>query len=239
MYLVKALAAAPGPLALGEKNVAWAANEVRLVAEDAIGWYRANSAVFTELAGPSDVSAIAAAAAQTATAAAGTKNGSTVTATETAGVVNKTVLTCVATPISIADDAGVAQYGGVKVYDFPEGLIHVLGAKIDGAVTLGTTGTIINTWAGGIALGTVVATTGATLASTEANILAENDVAAATAKVAACDAVSTGASTHNGTATAVDAYLNLVVDDDATHTAGTGSFTGTITIHWINLGDNA
>lgn len=177
---------------------------------------------------------------------AGTKNGTTVTANESGsfGDWHKTVLTCTATPISIADDAGVAQYGGVKLYDFPEGLIVTLGAVIDGAVTLGTTGTIINTWAGGIALGTVTATTGSTLTSTEADIMPEVDVAAATAKVAVVDGVSvatalteSGARWLDGTATAKSMFLNLVVDDDVTHTAGTGSFTGTVTIYWIRVGD--
>jgi hypothetical protein len=174
----------------------------------------------------------------------GAKNGSTVTVTESVPVIHKTVLTCTALPISIADDAAVAQYGGVKVYDFPEGLICTLGAVIDGAVTGGVTGTIINTWAGGIALGTATATTGATLTGTEADIMPEVDVAAATAKVAVVDAVSvatalteSGARWLDGTATAKDVYLNLVVDDDATHTAGTVTFTGTITLHWMNLGD--
>ena len=34
----------------------------------------------------------------------------------------------------------------------------------------------------------------------------------------------------DGTATAKDLFLNLVVDDDASHTSGTGTFTGTVTI---------
>lgn len=172
--------------------------------------------------------------------AAGTKNGSTVSANESGsfGDFHKTVLTCVATPLSIADDAGVAQYGGVKVYSYPEGAIKPVGAVIDGAVTLGATGTIINAWAGGVALGTAAAGTGATLVGTEADIMAEVDVAAATAKVAVVDAVSaTDKAPLDGTAAAKDVYLNLVVDDDATHTAGTGTFTGTITITWIKLGD--
>lgn len=193
--------------------------------------------MFTVLAGPDDSDAIAAAAGQTAGDAAGAKNGATVTASESAGVVNKTVLTCTATPISITDDSNVAQYGGVKIYDFPEGLITVLGAVIDGAVTLGTTGTITNTWAGGIALGTATATTGNTLTGTEADIMAENNVAAATSKVAACDAVSTAVAVLNGTAAAKACYLNLVVDDDASHTAGTGSFTGTVTLLWAKVAD--
>lgn len=175
----------------------------------------------------------------------GAAGAATVSAAEYGdGVIHKTVLTCTALPITISDDAGVAQYGGAKVYDFPEGLIMTMGAVIDGALTLGVTGTIINTWAGGVALGTATATTGTTLTGTEADIMPEVDVAAATAKVAACDAVSvatalteSGARHLDGTGTAKDMFLNFVVDDDATHTAGTGTFTGTITLLWANLGD--
>lgn len=32
-------------------------------------------------------------------------------------------------------------------------------------------------------------------------------------------------------------YLNFVIDDDATHTAGSATFTGTVTLTWINLGN--
>ncbi len=217
MYLVKALTAASGPFALGEKNRSYAAGQFFTIEDEVVGYYTNNPAAFTVVGG--------------------TKNGATVTQVDGASGIVHTRLTCVATPISIADDDGVAQYGGVKVFDFQEGLIHILGAVIDGAITLGTTGTITATWAGGIALGTVVATTGATLTSTEANIMAENDVAAATASVAVVDAVSTAAATINGTATAADMYLNLVVDDHASHTAGTGSFTGTIDFAFILIGD--
>ena len=54
----------------------------------------------------------------------GTPNGSTVTVKEYGSdVLHRTVLTCTATPVTITDDAGVAQYGGTaKLYDFPAGL---------------------------------------------------------------------------------------------------------------------
>jgi hypothetical protein len=75
------------------------------------------------------------------TSGVGASNGATVSAAEAGdGVWHRTTLTCTATPISISDDAGVAQYGGVKVYDFPAGLICTIGAVIDGSITLGTTG---------------------------------------------------------------------------------------------------
>jgi len=177
----------------------------------------------------------------------GGKNGSTVTVQEYgSGAVRKTVLTCTATPITITDDAGVAQYGGVKVYDFPEGLICTLGAVVTGSLTAGVTGTIIDNWDGDVALGTATATTGATLTGTEADIMPSVAVSAgASDKIGVVDAVSvatalteSGARWMDGTATAKDLFLNFVIDDDATHTAGTATFTGTISFAWINLGDN-
>lgn len=171
----------------------------------------------------------------------GAPNGSTVTAVEyDDGLIHKTVLTLNATPVTISDDAGVAQYGGTgKIYDLPEGAITFLGCVVDGDLTLGTTGTITATFAGGVSLGTVTATTGATLTSTEADIMAEVDVAAATASVATIAATSVAVTLVDGTATAKDVFLNFVIDDDATHTAGTGTFTGTVTITWLNSGDIA
>ncbi len=169
----------------------------------------------------------------------------TVVATEYGGnLLHKTVLTCTALPLSIADDAGVAQYGGVKVYTFPEGLICSLGAIISGNLTLGVTGTIIAAYTGVNALGSVVATTGATLVSGEATWLQSTANATAAAAVAAISSVSaatqlteTPVRVFDGTATAAPVFLNFAIADDASHTAGTGTFTGVITIMWTKIGD--
>lgn len=174
---------------------------------------------------------------------AGLPSHSTISAVEySTGIVRKTVLTCVATPIVFADDAGVAQYGGVKIYDFPEGLINTLGAVVSGVLTLPTP--FIDTYTGVMALGTVTATTGATLTSTEADILQSTAITQAVAKVATTNAISiatalteSGGRHLDGTATAKDAYLNYAIADDAAHAAETGLFTGVITLTWINEGD--
>lgn len=173
----------------------------------------------------------------------GAPNGSTVSAKEYGdGVLHKTVLTCTATPISILDDAAVAQYGGVKVYDFPEGLLFFHGAVIDGALT--GYASLIDTFDGDVALGTVTATTGATLTGTEANLLQSTALTQAVGEVAVSDAVTiatalteSGARHIDGTATAVDMYLNFVIDDNAAHGAGTATFTGTISFLWSIIGD--
>jgi hypothetical protein len=172
----------------------------------------------------------------------GAKNGSTVSVVEygAGDVLHKTVITCVATPITIADDAAVAQYGGVKLYDFPAGLLVTYGAVIDGAIT--GYASLIDTFDGDVALGTATATTGATLVSTEADIMPSVALTQAVDEVAVCDAVSvatalteSGARWFDGRSTAKDLFLNFVIDDNAAHGAGTATFTGTVTILWSLL----
>lgn len=166
----------------------------------------------------------------------GAKNGATVSARETVGPggIHKTILTCTATPISISDDAGVAQYGGVKVYDFPAGSIAVHGATVVGNLT--GYASLIDTFDGDVALGSATATTGATLTGTEADIMQSHAIAQAVGEVAAVDAASSAPVVARGTAADVDCYLNAVIDDNAAHGAGTATFTGTITLYWSNLG---
>jgi hypothetical protein len=174
----------------------------------------------------------------TAAAAAG------VAATEYGeGILHKTVLNCTATPLTFGDEAGQGQFGGVKVYDFPAGLILTLGAVIDGQMTL--TAPAINTWDGDIGLGVEAPTDHQDAANKAGSVLQKTSTTQAVAKVATVDAVSaatalteSGARWLDGTATAKDLFLNLLVDDNAAHdNTITGTFTGTITIHWINLGD--
>lgn len=172
----------------------------------------------------------------------GAKNGATVAAVENITGFKTTVLTCTATPIVLTDESGTVVYGGVKVYDFPVGAICILGAVVAGTLTTVET---LATWAGGVALGTATATTGATLTGTEADIMPEVDIGAATAKVGTIAAVpvataltESGARWFDGTGTAKDMYLNFVVDEDNANATSTGTFTGTITFHWIYLGDH-
>lgn len=247
MYLVKASQAANFPIVHDGPNVAWSAGQVSMVDDNMYARYLQHTGVFTVVAGPDMGAIVQALLDEQATDSPGAKNGSTVTADENQPVVHSTVLTCTATPVTITDDAGVAQYGGVKVYDFPSGLICVLGAVVSGELTAGVTGTIIDNWDGDVSLGTETATTGATLTGTEADIMQSVAVSAGAAdKIGVVDAVSaaaalteSGARWIDGTTTAADVFLNFLIDDDATHTAGTAAFTGKVTLTWINLGDNA
>lgn len=175
------------------------------------------------------------------TAEVGAKNGSTVVETTLIdGPVRKVKLTCTATPLVLTDDPGVAVYGGVKVYDFPAGLLMFHGAVVVGDMTAVD---VAATWEGDVALGTATATTGATLTGTEADLMQSVAIAAATAKVGPVDATTiatalteSGARWHDGRATAKDMYLNFVVDEDAANATSTGAFTGTIEIMYSIIG---
>lgn len=170
----------------------------------------------------------------------GAKSGATVTATELAGtVVHQTVLTLAATPFAVTD---ALAYAGLKLYDFPEGRIFVLGctASIQWAVTSARASTINANAAFDWSLGTATASN-VTLSSTMVDLLPKQDKTLS-ATDAELNTASTGAlaaaAQFNGTATAVDLFLNgsfpTTTDIDAD---GTMTATGTITVTWINLGD--
>lgn len=178
------------------------------------------------------------------TAAQGAKNGSTVSIVETVnGPLHKVKLTLTATPISLADSAGAGQYGGVKVYDFPAGLLCFMGGVIDGSLTLPAP--FIDTFDGDVGIGTAVHPDAAGLDGTSQDLVQATALTQAVSKVANSDAVTiatalteSGARWHDGTATAKDCYLNFEIDDNAAHTAETGLFTGTIEFAYMMLGDN-
>jgi hypothetical protein len=160
----------------------------------------------------------------------GTPNGATVTAEEKGALVRRTVIKCVATPITLTDVGGVTQYGGVKVYDFPAENIAVIGAQVKG--TLAGYASLIDAFTGVISLGSVTAAGDATLTSTEANLMASNAISAAS-KSAPIDAKGAGGVVLGANA---DAYLNVAVADNAAHGSGDALFTGEIVILWTPLG---
>lgn len=171
---------------------------------------------------------------------AGTAFTSGVVAVESGNdVVRKTVLTFTNVHVSLTDEAGVVAYGGIKVYDFPEGLVHVLAAVSDFALTKSSAG-VIAAFDGDVGVGTVTASNNATLASTEQNIIPTTATPQAVAGVTTADAVSTAAVTIDGSVTAADVFVNLLVDDadhDVTGTPADLILNGTLTLVWSNVGD--
>lgn len=173
----------------------------------------------------------------------GAAAGTGVTAAETGfGRYKTTILTFVNTPVPLSDEAGVVAYGGLKVYDFPQGYIYIQSAVADLAITKSSAG-VNDNWDGDIGVGTVTATNDGTLASTEQNIIPTTSTPQAVAGATTGDCVSTATehAIHDGTTTAVDLFVNLLVDDADHNVAGTPCnliLNGTLAINWIFMGDN-
>lgn len=174
--------------------------------------------------------------------AVGTVAGTGVTVVESgSGILNKTVLTFTDVDVALTDNAGTVAYGGLKVYDFPAGAILILGAVADLDLTKSSAGVNAD-WDGDFGVGTVTAGNNNALATTEQNIIPTTATPQAVAGVTTANGQSTATENAviDGTSTAVDAYLNILVDDadhDVTSTPCNIIVNGTLTLHWINLGD--
>jgi hypothetical protein len=154
------------------------------------------------------------------------------------GVFRQTVLTLAALPQAISD---ASSWQSTKIYDFPAGRIWVLTNQISLAPT--TTSTIATTIksgvAGAVALGTV-ATDSISLTGTEVDLCPSKATTNSTTINVAAAAVTeklAAAAFFDGTTTAIDCYLNSSVAAADIDGDGTLTWTGTITLNWVNCGD--
>lgn len=183
---------------------------------------------------------VAGALSNTGGSGAGTIAGASLVAAETGnGVVQKTVLTLTDREITVTD---ALAYAGSQLYDFPAGRILILGvtSSLAFAVTSDRATTINDDAAMDYALGSVTASS-ITLASTMVDLLPKQDYALtadAAAYNAALGAALAASAQFDGTTTPVNLFLNVAFPTNTEIDAdGTLTVTGTVTIHWINLGD--
>lgn len=145
--------------------------------------------------------------------------------------------------ISVTDAAGSGSYGSLKLFDFVEGVVSFLGARQD--YTAFVEGSALTTAAGdavhvlGVGTAAIATARDGTLTGTE------NDVGTKTGSIT--NSSGTGAGTQvdgakttalNGTATAIDLYLNwsgTAATIDASSTIGV---TGTISVLFAFVGDD-
>lgn len=134
------------------------------------------------------------------------------------GVIRQTVLEFTADQaVTMTDEAGVVLYGGLKIYDFPAGDITILAAVAD--LDIEGTGNVTATFDGDVGIGTATAGNNNALAGTEQDILPTTATPQAVASLTTANGRSTAISKHDGTSTAIKAYLNFLVDD-ADHNGG-------------------
>lgn len=172
--------------------------------------------------------------------AVGAVAGSGIAATEWfVGPQHQTTLTLTSRAFAVTD---ALAYAGSKLYDFPVGRILIQGAtaSLVWTVTSDPTTTINTNAAFDWALGSATASN-VTLATTMVDLLPKVDLTLAAAQNVA-NTASTGAlaasAQFDGTATALDLYLNgsfpTTTEIDAD---GTMTVSGTITVTWFQLGD--
>jgi hypothetical protein len=170
----------------------------------------------------------------------GTKNGTGVTTAEgpTYGILHRTVLTLADVTIAMTDHGAAGCHGSLKVYDFPAGLIQILGCVqnlttkagvggiADGAALIGSMGSD----AAGV--------DNATLTVAEANVVpstAGTLIAGAGTLKGKTTAALMAAGVFDGTSTALDLYLNLAVPDADSSADDTLTINGTITLTWATF----
>lgn len=150
-----------------------------------------------------------------------------------------TTLTLTEMPITVANTTG-ASFGSQQLYDFPAGRIFILGCTAYFG-TIDWNGQIAAAGSGDYSLGTT-ATADATINGTEVDLLPSSAMldpfVSGVGRSNAGTALAAAAQ-FDGTATAKDLFLNVIVDD-----ADVGDtdvdiilFTGTIVVTWVQLGD--
>jgi len=166
--------------------------------------------------------------------------GTYVTAAERGiAAVHHTRLTLTNAVVPVVVEALAVGYGSIKIYDMPAGAILFLGAVAN--LTCARVGTdIAEDYDGDFGIGTAAADNDAgPLATTEQNIIPNTATPQAVAGATTAKGQSTAAENIvvNGTTTAVDVFLNMLVD--IADISGDDGITvnGTIDLIWVNLGD--
>lgn len=153
-----------------------------------------------------------------------------------AGAIQKTTLRFVNATITVGNTSG-ASFGSKKIYDFPKGRILLLGGRAN--LEFDWSGQdIAATGSGDASLGTT-ATADATLSSTDVDLMASTALTDPfVGGVGALAGNFVNPTNFDGTGTAKDMHLNVIIDDADVADAASDTITlnGTVEFSWINLG---
>lgn len=180
-------------------------------------------------------------AARTKTSASvGVASGTGCVATEFGGSgIHQTLLTLTDTPVAVAD---ATQFGGTKIYTFPEGRVLVLGvtASLAPKTTTAIASTINSGVTGALGIGSATASN-ISLTGAMVDLLPSTAIVTSTVinvAAAAVTAALAASAQFDGTSAAKAAFLNTSIttatDIDAD---GTIAYTGAVNITWVLLGD--
>jgi len=176
-------------------------------------------------------------------AGGGTAVTSKATSVETMGAVQTSVVTFTLTGDHDLDLADGDHGTGIKVFDFPEGRIHIFGAVMNSSIVASSSFNATANDKFVVSMGTVVAADDNALSGTEVNLIPSNSITtddgggANTQLTNDWHSELAAAAVFDGTTTPVDAYVNVACPDTANTGASTYAVTGTVTITWANLGD--
>lgn len=159
------------------------------------------------------------------------------------GAMHKTLLRITSLPITVISVTTGNGVGGSKIYDFPEGQLNVLGTVSDLSLVIaaGDQADFTDaTPAGDIGVGTLAPANADALGTDATDDNFSTAVALTMAAYSSSSQlVSEAALIHDGTSTAIDMLVNILIDaaDIDDDTTSTVYVSGTVLIHWMNLGD--
>lgn len=168
---------------------------------------------------------------------AGTAPISTVTASQPVSTFYDVTLTLADVPIVITDLTGTTNScGGTKIYDFPLGNLQFLGFQtID--VILNDNAQLLTNYGGDYSFGTTVGT-GPDLTGTEIDLMdakiSIDPILTAVSDIQAWDDITE--SVFDGTSSAKDLYVNVLVDGTDLAANTTGTVSGTVRFQFLNTG---
>ena len=159
------------------------------------------------------------------------------------GALRKTLLRVTNLPITVISVTTGAGVGGSKIYDFPEGQLNVLGTVSDLSLVIAEADQADftdATPAGDIGVGTLAPANADALGTDATDDNFSTAVALTMAAYSSSSQLpSEAALIHDGTSTAIDMLINVLIDaaDIDDDTTSTVYVSGTVLIHWVNLGD--
>ena len=155
------------------------------------------------------------------------------------GHLHRTIITLKNLPITVGNTTGIS-FGGTKIYDFPAGRLLILTSQMRG-ISIGLTNAgnatpITGAMGGDMSLGTTAPSDG-TLTTTDVDFCPSTSIDPISGGITG--AALAASTQFDGTGTAKDLYINMLIDDADVGNAASDvlEISGEVEVVWINGGD--